>query len=147
MKVSTFICRHCKKKRLSNPRLKGEQKYCAASACQRARKANWKRDKIRSDPDFAEAQHEGNDCWRRNQADYWKRHRQKKPEQADRNRLLQRKRNALRRLNPSKEVVREMVDASMSVLPDKLPKNGEYWLIPLIAKVDALKVNLEIITG
>jgi hypothetical protein len=37
------------------------------------------------------------------------------------------------------------VDAFPADLPETLPKNGEYWLVPLIAKVDALKVNLKVI--
>ena len=144
MKVATFICRHCKKKKCLNTRLKGKQEYCGDPPCQRARKAEWKREKLLSDPSFAEAQRDGCARWRRNKSAYWKGHRQRNPKQAQRNLLLQRKRNLLRRQRPPEGVIAK-VDAFASYPPDNLPKSGEYWLVPVIAKVDALKVNLEVI--
>jgi len=40
----TFICKHCKKRKPRNIRIK-DQRYCGSPACQRARKTSWERKK------------------------------------------------------------------------------------------------------
>ena len=144
MTAITFVCRHCKKEQKSNPRLKGRQEYCSKPACQKARRASWKRAKMLVDPIYAESHRAECAQWRQRHPKYWQTHRQSNPKQTERNRLLQRSRNTLRRRRLSDKKIAK-VDAFQADPPEKLPKNGAYWLVPLIAKVDALKVNLEVI--
>jgi hypothetical protein len=109
------------------------QCYCWKPACQRARKAAWKRHKMRTDADYRFTQRASNKKWARSHPGYWKAYRRDHPEKAERNRLLQTVRNRRRREPIAK------VDAS---IVDQYRVVGQYWLVPVIAKVDALKVNI-----
>ena len=130
-------CCQCGRYFIPNPRQKN-QRYCSEKACQRARKAAWQRKKMFSDPDYRANQKQSHADWQSSNADYWKRYRAAHPKQADRNRDLQKIRNKRRH---SRGVVK--MDASRS---DKssvgswLP--GSFWLVPVIAKMDAIKVIL-----
>lgn len=104
--------------------------------CRRARKALWKKVKMRADPEFKENQQISNKKWASNHPGYWKQYRLDHPKKAERNRVLQTLRNRKRRGKPPTIA---KVDASK---PNKLFMVGQYWLVPLIAKVDALKVNI-----
>src|SRR2546425_5475323 len=46
----TIRCAHCRCLVLPNPRVK-TQRFCSNKACQRARKAQWQRTKLATDPD------------------------------------------------------------------------------------------------
>jgi hypothetical protein len=105
-------------------------------ACRRAKKAAWKRLKLKKDPDFKVDQKISNRKWSANHPGYWKAYRLKHPEKAERNRILQNLRN---RKRSGAAALIAKVDASK---PSKLHVVGRYWLVPLIAKVDALKVNI-----
>lgn len=104
--------------------------------CRRARKAAWKKAKMRTDPEFKENQQISNKKWAAAHPGYWKQYRLDHPEKAERNRVLQTLRNRKRRGKPHTIA---KVDASK---PNKFHMVGQYWLVPLIAKVDALKVNI-----
>jgi hypothetical protein len=112
--------------------------------CQRAKKAAWKREKMRIDPDFKLSQQLSNKKWAKANPDYWKEYRQKNPEKTERNRQLQIIRNRRRAKTrngasaPDQPVIAK-VDASK---PNKFNPVGQYYLVPLIAKVDALKVRI-----
>jgi hypothetical protein len=99
-----------------------------------------------SDPAYRANQKQSQADWQSRNADYWKRYRTAHPEQADRNRDLQKVRNKRRhsrgvvKMNAS--VIAKM-DASRSgnaSVGSWLP--GSFWLVPMIAKMDALKVIL-----
>jgi hypothetical protein len=47
----TMRCVHCRCLFVPNPRAK-PQRFCANKACQRARKAQWQREKMAADPDY-----------------------------------------------------------------------------------------------
>jgi uncharacterized protein (DUF4415 family) len=118
------------------------QCYCPKSECQRARKAAWKRYKMRTDPEYKINQTVSNKKWAKANPRYWKAYRQRHPEKAERNRMLQSIRNRRRRQkqkNRSDENLIAKVDAS---IVNKFRVVGQYWLVPVIAKVDALKVNI-----
>ena len=118
------------------------QCYCPKSECQRVRKAAWKRYKMHSDPDYKFNQTLSNKTWAKTHPGYWKAYRQRHPEKAERNRMLQSIRNRRRRSKPknrSDEKLIAKVDAS---IVNKFKVVGQYWLVPVIAKVDALKVNI-----
>jgi hypothetical protein len=109
--------------------------------CRRARKAAWKRVKMKTDPDFKDNQRVCNKKWAASHPGYWKQYRLDHPEKAERNQILQAVRNRRRR---GATAAIAKVDASK---PNKFRIYGRYWLVPLIAKVDALKVNIVEIPG
>jgi len=61
-------------------------------------------------------------------------------EKAERNRLLQAIRNRRRR-HPL-EVDHQLIAKVDASIVNKFKAVGQYWLVPVIAKVDALKVNI-----
>jgi len=98
------------------------------------------------DPDYRANQKQGQADWLSRNADYWKRYRAAHPEQAERNRDLQKVRNKRRH---SQGVVK--MDASVIAKMDTSRSDkasvgswlpGSFWLVPVIAKMDAIKVIL-----
>ena len=132
-------CVHCGKFFIPRNR---KQNYCSASACQRARKAAWQRYKIKTDADYRIQQGLSHQKWLRTHPDYWRRYRQRNPDKAERNRTLQHIRNR-RRANPSHGVIAKM-DARKSCHFDLV---GQFYLVPVIAKMDVSKVNIYTISG
>jgi uncharacterized protein (DUF4415 family) len=97
---------------------------------------------MRTDPEYKINQTVSNKKWAKANPSYWKAYRQRHPEKAERNRMLQSIRNRRRRQkqkNRSDENLIAKVDAS---IVNKFRVVGQYWLVPVIAKVDALKVNI-----
>lgn len=136
-------CWHCGRFFPKSPRHKA-QYYCMKPGCQKARRAAWKRKKMRDDPAYRLNQEISNKAWFDGHPGYWKRYRKRNPKKAERNRMLQRIRNRRRsqmkkadaKGNPS---LIAKVDASTS---RKIKVAGEFWMVPMIAKVDALKVYI-----
>ena len=132
-------CCHCGEFFTSSPRHK-DQVYCLKPACRRARKAAWKRNKMQTDPDYRYTHKLTNQKWVKTHSGYWKDYRNRHPEYVTRNRILQAVRNRRRaRCHQSNGNLIAKVDASM------FHKNrllGQFYLVPVIAKVDALKVNI-----
>jgi hypothetical protein len=73
------------------------QRYCSKRACQQARKRDWQNRKRREDPDYRDNQREAQRRWAGAHGGYWRTWREAHPAYVERNRLLQRKRNARRR--------------------------------------------------
>jgi hypothetical protein len=123
-------CSHCGRSVRANPRLR-EQRYCGDRRCQRARKTLWQRQKIATDADYQANQRDCQRRWRARNRDYWGRYRSRHPGYLERNRLLQRARNRKRRLLQR--------IAKMDAFRPLSPKKAKtYYLIPQIAKMDAL---------
>ena len=146
--MEPVICVNCCDFFPPSPRHKN-QSYCMKPECRRAKKAAWKRTKMRTDAKFRQDQRLSNQKWAHNNRDYWSRYRQRNPDKADRNRILQRIRNKRRAARRSKctgqdPVLIAKVDASTS---QNFNLIGQFWLVPIIAKVDALKVNIVEVTG
>ncbi len=125
------------------------QSYCMKPECRRAKKAAWKRTKMRTDAKFCQDQRLSNQKWAQNNRDYWTRYRQRNPHKANRNRILQRIRNKHRDASRSKCTGQNpgliaKVDASTY---QNFNMIGQFWLVPIIAKVDALKVNIVEVTA
>lgn len=132
-------CCNCAEFFIPSPRHKN-QIYCMKPECRRARKAAWKRNKMRTDPDYRYNHKLANQKWARAHPGYWKKYRRDHPAYTERNRILQAVRNRRSRSqrDGSKRSIAK-VDASI------LNKNslvGQFYLVPVIAKVDALKVNI-----
>ena len=136
-------CCHCGSYFTPDPRQKNPR-YCKEKACQHARKAAWQRDKMISDPVYRANQKQSQADWQSRNGDYWKRYRTAHPEQAERNRDLQKVRNKRRHgvVKMDASGIAKM-DASISCkssVGSWLP--GSYWLVPMIAKMDTIKVVL-----
>jgi hypothetical protein len=103
------------------------------------------------DPVYRANQRQSQADWLSRNADYWKRYRAAHPEQVERNRDLQKVRNKRRHwggvVKMDASVIAKM-DASRSgksSVGSWLP--GSFWLVPVIAKMDAIKVILHRIPG
>jgi hypothetical protein len=99
-----------------------------------------------SDLAYRANQKQSQSDWQSRNAGYWKRYRAAHPEQADRNRDLQKVRNKRRHscgVVKMDALVIAKMDASRSGKSSAgswLP--GSFWLVPVIAKMDAIKVIL-----
>jgi len=135
-------CVHCGKFFIPRNR---DQNYCTEADCQRARKAAWQRYKMKTDVDYRTQQQLSNEKWVNKTPGYWARYRQQNPDKAERNRALQHIRNRRNRQSdqdPGFAVIAKM-DARKSYDFDLL---GQFYLVPVIAKMDVSKVNIYIIS-
>jgi len=139
--MATFICSSCNDEVTQNPKLKGRrQSYCGKARCQRARKSSWKREKLRSCPEFRADHAFANKKWASCHPEYWRQYRLANPANTDRNRVLQRIRNQRVTSQPAAQNCK---GRRVKIKENQLV--GQFWLVPIIAKVDALKVNIEAI--
>lgn len=60
MDYGRFRCRHCRKLRRKRTR---DQRYCGKSACQKARKNAWRREKYAEDADYRANQRDSTNAW------------------------------------------------------------------------------------
>ena len=135
-------CVHCGKFFIPRNR---KQNYGTEPDCQRARKAAWHRYKMKNDADYRTQQQLSNEKWVNKAPGYWTRYRQRNPDKAERNRILQHVRNRCNRQtdqDPACPVIAKM-DARKPYDFDLL---GQFYLVPVIAKMDVSKVNIYIIS-
>ena len=125
-----------------SPRHKN-QTACKKVKCQRAKKAAWQRYKLKTDPVYKANQNSSQQQWVEANPGYWTQYRERNPKSAERNRILQAQRNRKARSLPDNmradQGLIAKMDASKS---DNFQVLGQFWLLPVIAKMDALKVNL-----
>jgi len=101
---------------------------------------------MKRDPAYRANQKQSQADWLSRYPDYWKRYRTTHPEQAERNRDLQKVRNKRRHsggIVAKDALVIAKMDASRSGKSSAgswFP--GSFWMVPVIAKMDALKVVL-----
>ncbi len=135
--MEPVFCVHCAQAFIPRNRI---QSYCRQPDCQRARKAAWQRIKIKTDADYRAAKKLSQQKWAANNPGYWKRYRARHPQKAERNRMLQSLRNRSRsKAAAPGQVLIAKKDASN---PLDFKPIGQFYLIPLIAKLDAAKVNI-----
>ncbi len=150
------ICLHCKK---PFNKYRNRQQYCGQHECQKARKRKWQKEAVAYDPDYRDRQKQANIDWRRKNPTYWKTYRKRNPEKTVKNKILQRVRNQKRRFQSVETAalkamlhrlnVRETNRLIAKMDVSKATENHpfkEFWLVPLIAKMDALKVTLSVIS-
>ncbi|VBB43263.1 conserved hypothetical protein [uncultured Desulfatiglans sp.] len=125
----TIRCLHCRSVFERNPRIK-TQRYCARKECQRARKRQWQREKLLSDPDYKANQRDCQKAWHNRHPGYYKAYRKRHPAKAQRNRLLQHCRNSRR--SPGKRIAK--MDA---LIPWIGGPPQAFYMLPVIAKMDA----------
>jgi hypothetical protein len=141
--MEPILCANCFEFFSPSPRHKN-QKYCMKPECRLSKKAAWKRHKMDTDPKFKEEQKLTNKKWAQNRPGYWKEYRKNNPKKSERNRALQTVRNrhrAEKRKNKANDKTKVIakVDPSIS---NNFRLLGQFWVVPVIAKVDALKVNM-----
>jgi hypothetical protein len=135
-------CKHCGDPFTPRPNV-AHQRYCSKARCQEARRKQWRKRKLLTDPDYRDNQYEAQKRWREKHSEYWRGYRASHPEYAQRNRALQRHRNHRRR-----EGVIAKSDESSTYNP---MRSGYYRLIltggERIAKRDEYFVKLDVIAG
>lgn len=119
------------------------QCYCREPACQRERRRRWQSAKLQVDPDYRDNQARAQQAWSQRNPDYWREYRANHKVYLERNRALQRKRNA----NRARNSIAKM-DAST---PGTFLPSGIYRLSRVaageIAKMDAWMVELTLLSG
>lgn len=136
-------CKHCGKRIYPRPQ-NPDQQYCAQPECQKARKREWQRQKLKNDPDYQENQRNAAHRWRAKNPDYWCNYRNQHKEYTKRNREQQKLRNQRRAGSRNSAI------ANMDVSDSKNNINsGRYHLIPvtgeLVANMDASIVEINVI--
>lgn len=125
-----------------SPRHKN-QTACKKPTCQKAKRAARQRYKMKHDPVYSANQKSSNQKWLKATPNYWKDYREKNPEKAQRNRILQTLRNRKARcLPPDAKMDPSLIAKMYSSNFDNFQVLGQFWLVPVIAKMDALKVNI-----
>jgi hypothetical protein len=140
--METNLCVYCGDLFDASPRHKN-QTACKRTECQRAKKAAWQRYKMRTDPDYKFNQKLSQRQWLNANPDYWKAYRKRKPEKTKRNRILQAIRNRRARSHQKDEKLDDLLIAKMDASQgDNFEVLGRFWMVPVIAKMDALKVHI-----
>ena len=140
--MEKILCVYCGDLFEASPRHKN-QTACKKRPCQKAKKADWQRHKMKTDPVYNASQKISQKQWVTANPGYWKRYRKKNPDKAERNRVLQAVRNRKARSKKSDRKMNTPLIAKMDASkPDSFHTLGQFWLIPVIAKMDALKVNI-----
>lgn len=120
------------------------QLFCSTKECQCARKALWQKEKIATDSDYKEGQKLAQKKWLQNNKSYWKNYRRRHPKKAERNRLLQKIRNMRKRNLLCKTTCIAKMDARKS---GNMGLSGQYWLVPVVAKMDPVKIFIASASG
>lgn len=128
------VCSCCGRVFIRSPRNKN-QCFCSNPQCQRKRKALWQKNKMARDESYRLNHATSQQEWIRNNPGYWKGYRNRKPEKAQRNRDLQIIRN--RRKNAPSPIAKMDASGSRPFVPV-----GRFYLVPVIAKMDALIVSM-----
>lgn len=155
-----FLCENCGEERLANPRLKVLQRFCGQRGCQQARKSAWQRVQLAADVSARTDQRRLHAKWLEGTPDYWRQYRLENPKKVERNRLLQglrRQRARDRRqaeaalLSPAAVASADgsvaKMDAFLGPKTKEIQADGEYWLVPSVAKMDAFRAQIIIIPG
>ena len=120
----------CRRLFLPDPHVKNHR-FCSKNDCQRFRKRQWQRQKMKNDSDYQDDKRAAQQSWVEQNRDYQRRYRDQHPEYVKRNRFLQRERDRRRRLRNLAKM-----DASNQI---SLVKPGSYYLIS--AKEDLAKMD------
>ena len=135
-------CSHCGDLFEPSPRHKN-QIFCMKPECRRARKTAWQSHKMKTDPEYRFNQKVSQRQWAENHPGYWREYRRKNPQKAERNRILQSLRNRRNRKATNPDRADSFLIAKMDASkPEASRILGRFWMVPVIAKMDALKVNI-----
>src|ERR1700754_4021365 len=96
------------------------QRYCSTKACQRARRRDWQNRRLRVDDDYRDNQARAQAKWRAGHSSYWREYRAAHPVYRDRNRSMQRVRNARRNFG---------LIANMDVIRSHQPLGSAFYVL------------------
>lgn len=136
-------CAHCDCP-LPTTRRNPKQCYCSRPDCQKARKRQWQKNKLKTDPTYKDNQKRAQKNWLRNNPTYWKSYRQNHDEYTERNRQESCQRMRVKRQVESILKTFAKMDAFL-IDPQRL--SGYYALLPLgdmFAKMDAKFIKVTI---
>ncbi|WP_250517977.1 hypothetical protein, partial [Caballeronia sp. INDeC2] len=116
------------------------QRYCSSEACQRARRRDWQSNRLRNDSDYRDNQARAQAKWRAGHSRYWREYRGAHPAYCERNRSMQRLRNARRASSAI---------ANMDVIKLPRPLDSGFYLLSRaadagVAKMDAWTVHIAV---
>ena len=100
--------------------------------------------KIKTDPDYKAGKRLSQKKWAQSHPEYWKTYRKNNPEKTERNRILQIIRN--RRRAKRQKCLENKIAKTDARNDSYFEPLGRFWLVPMIAKMDATKVNIYTIT-
>jgi hypothetical protein len=124
-------CRYCRQ--IFQPSIyRPEQSVCSEPACQRQRRNDYHRERIRNDTEYAEDVRASQKKWRAAHPEYWTQYRKQHPELVERNRTKQQQRDRKR------QVVNL---AKMNLALDLKHEASEVWFVGPVVK-DLAKNNL-----
>ena len=124
-------CRYCQQ--IFQPSIyRPQQSVCSKPDCQRQRRADYHRERIRNDVAYAEDVRASQRKWRATHSEYWKQYRQSHPESVERNRREQQRRDRKRRV---------VNLAKMNLALDLKHEASEVWFVGPVVK-DLAKNNL-----
>jgi len=125
-----------------------DQHYCMRANCRKERKKALQKAKLSKDVDYRRNQADAQQRWREKHQEYWRGYRERHPWYVERNRRLQRKRNAKRRKRSFLQEEGPMI-AKMGAQPIGI--TGTYRLMPvsgrMIAKMDDIVVRIAPVTS
>ncbi|MFT3812937.1 MAG: hypothetical protein QM740_06115 [Acidovorax sp.] len=110
------------------------QAFCASPDCQRARKRQWQRDKLQSDPTYRINQRAAQLAWTQRNQDYWPNYRATRPEYRQRNREQQQMRDANRPVaEPVKMDVCDLPSGLYRITrrPDFPKTSSDSWVVEI----------------
>ncbi|WP_084161948.1 hypothetical protein [Paraburkholderia bannensis] len=108
------------------------QRYCSLKACQRARRRDWQTQRLRTDTDYRDNQARAQAKWRAGHSSYWREYRATHPDYEERNRSMQRSRNARRSLKPI---------AKMDVIRLPQPLGSGFYVLSHVRDTDIANMN------
>ena len=91
-------CRYCQQP-FQPSRFRPDQSACSQPDCQRRRRTDYHRGKIKTDPEYAEVVRDSRRKWRETHPDYQQRYRQEHAASVEQNRRRQQLRDRKRRLH------------------------------------------------
>lgn len=139
--MAEIECVYCGDLFEGSPRHKN-QICCRRKECRNAKKAAWQRYKLKIDPEYRANQKSSQKKWVKEHPGYWKKYRENHTEKAERNRIMQAIRNRRSRPNAISKNDKILIAKMDASKPDRFEILGQFWMIPVIAKMDALKINI-----
>jgi hypothetical protein len=119
------------------------QRYCSSKACQRARRRDWQDRRLHVDEDYRDNQTRAQARWRAGHPNYWREYRATHPAYRERNRGMQRSRNARRRF---------AAIANMDVIAPRLPLGSGFYVLSdanenSVAKMNVWTVHIAVLSA
>jgi len=143
----TFVCKNCHQEKSKNIRLKTDQEYCSAIACQRARKKAWQQQKMARDELYRQQQEDCLQQWRKQRPLhlYQKQYRLDHPVYVAENRNQQRRRNQKRAILKSLFRIVKMDASTQDRTINYLINPHQSSCSKKIVKMDALLLQITVL--